>query len=65
MISSGKILIRFHLVSDGFSEFDGFYFDDLQVVDVNNTGVGINQTERPPHYSYLRLFPIRLPVLPV
>jgi hypothetical protein len=39
------ILIRFRLVSDGFSEFDGFYFDDLQVVDVNNSGVGINKPD--------------------
>lgn len=40
-----NILIRFHLVSDGFAEFDGFYFDDLQVVDINNNGVGINQPD--------------------
>ncbi|MEO8088232.1 MAG: M14 family zinc carboxypeptidase, partial [Bacteroidota bacterium] len=38
-----NILIRFRLVSDNFSEFDGFYFDDLQIVDINNNGVGIDK----------------------
>jgi len=38
-----NILLRFRLVSDNFSEFDGFYFDDLQIVDINNNGVGINK----------------------
>ncbi len=37
-----NILIRFQLVSDNFSEYDGFYFDDLQIVQVSATGVGIN-----------------------
>ena len=40
-----NILIRFHLVSDGFSEFDGFYFDDMQVLEVNNNGVGVLQPD--------------------
>lgn len=39
------ILIRVRLVSDGFSEFDGFYFDDLQVVVITNSGVGIYKPE--------------------
>jgi len=40
-----NILLRFHLVSDNFTEFDGFYFDDLQVNYINATGVGINHAD--------------------
>ena len=36
-----NILLRFRLVSDSWSEYDGFYFDDLKVVYINATGVGI------------------------
>lgn len=36
-----NILIRFQLVSDNFSEFDGFYFDDLSISYINATGVGM------------------------
>lgn len=35
-----NILIRFKLVSDNWTEYDGFYFDDLRVIYVNSTGVG-------------------------
>ncbi|CAN5384464.1 hypothetical protein BH11BAC1_BH11BAC1_04630 [soil metagenome] len=45
-----NILIRFRLMSDNFSEFDGFYFDDLQIVDINNNGVGI---DKPASSSFL------------
>lgn len=35
-----NIKLRFKLVSDGFSTFDGFYFDDINVLKiVNNVGI--------------------------
>jgi carboxypeptidase T len=40
-----NILLRFQMVSDNFSEFDGFYFDDLQVSYINATGVGLNHLD--------------------
>jgi carboxypeptidase T len=36
-----NIQIRFSLMSDNFSEFDGFYFDDLKIEYLDSTGVGI------------------------
>ena len=39
-----NILIRFVIVSDGFSEYDGFYFDDLKVESVANT-TGISSVQ--------------------
>ena len=36
------ILLRFQLVSDNWTEFDGFYFDDLQILFIDSTGVGTN-----------------------
>lgn len=38
-----NILIRFRLVSDGFQEYDGFYFDDLEIIKILPGGVGINE----------------------
>jgi carboxypeptidase T len=40
-----NILLRFRLVSDNWTEFDGFYFDDMQVVYINSTGVGISRPD--------------------
>ncbi|MEO8146663.1 MAG: M14 family zinc carboxypeptidase [Bacteroidia bacterium] len=40
------ILLQFVLVSDGGSELDGFYFDDLTVWALNNN-VGINENQSP------------------
>jgi hypothetical protein len=37
-----NILIRFNLVSDNGSEYDGFYFDDLKVEKIVNTPSGTN-----------------------
>jgi len=37
-----NILIRFLLVSDGFSELNGFFFDDLKIEFINSTGVGLH-----------------------
>ena len=38
-----NILIRFRLSSDQGTEYDGFYFDDLKVVVVPNSGNGVNE----------------------
>lgn len=38
-----NILIRFLLVSDGFQEYDGFYFDDLEISKIPVGGLGIDQ----------------------
>ena len=40
-----NIWLRFQLVSDNWTEFDGFYFDDLQVVYINASGVGTGAVE--------------------
>ena len=40
-----NILIRFQLVSDNFTEYDGFYFDDLRIDYINSTGVGIQKPD--------------------
>ncbi len=39
-----NIKLRFKLRSDQFSEFDGFYFDDIKVTVINNT-TGISKNE--------------------
>jgi hypothetical protein len=36
-----NILLRFRMVSDGFAEYDGFYFDDLKIEYIDSAGVGI------------------------
>ena len=40
-----NILIRFRLVSDSFSEYDGFYFDDLKVEYIDSSSVGIKNAD--------------------
>ena len=37
-----NVLFLFWLASDGFSEFDGYYFDDFKVEKIVSSGVGIN-----------------------
>lgn len=38
-----QIKIRFMLVSDGFEEYDGFYFDDLSIVEILPGGLSVNE----------------------
>ncbi|MEP7169839.1 MAG: M14 family zinc carboxypeptidase [Bacteroidota bacterium] len=38
-----NILIRFVMASDNFTEYDGFYFDDLEIIKIAPGGVGINE----------------------
>jgi carboxypeptidase T len=38
-----NILIRFLVASDNFTEYDGFYFDDLEISKIIPGGVGINE----------------------
>jgi carboxypeptidase T len=38
-----NILIRFLLASDNFQEYDGFYFDDLEITKITPGGVGIHE----------------------
>ncbi|HKR03530.1 MAG TPA: M14 family zinc carboxypeptidase [Bacteroidia bacterium] len=38
-----NILIRFLMASDNFTEYDGFYFDDLEITKIVPGGVGINE----------------------
>jgi murein tripeptide amidase MpaA len=47
-----NILVRFKLISDTYEEQDGFYFDDLEVLKMQTTGI---QSQIIKHYS---LFPV-------
>ncbi len=38
-----SILLRFRLLSDGFQEYDGFYFDDLAISKIDATAINENQ----------------------
>ena len=41
----GEVFIRFVLRSDDYSEEDGFYFDDLEIYAIYNSGIPNNVTE--------------------
>lgn len=38
-----QIRIRFMLVSDGFEEYDGFYFDDISITEILPGGLSVNE----------------------
>jgi len=48
-----KIKIRFRMVTDPFVTFDGFYFDDLEIVAFQDSTVGV----RSDHVSTWKVFP--------
>lgn len=41
--AGNQIRIRFMLISDGFEEYDGFYFDDLSIVEILPGGLSVNE----------------------
>lgn len=51
----GNVRIRFRLVSDGFVNGDGFYFDDLRITVAGGESTGL--TEASSHSDLLRLAP--------
>lgn len=38
-----QIRIRFMLISDGFEEYDGFYFDDMSIIEILPGGLTVNE----------------------
>jgi hypothetical protein len=49
-----SIKLRFTLVSDGFTSGDGFYFDDIEVIALNQPVTGVESTGRE---NQIRIFP--------
>lgn len=49
-----NIKLRFNLVADGGTEYDGFYFDDINVKVINPSGAGVNQAVQE---NNLQLYP--------
>lgn len=41
--AGNQIRIRFMLISDGFEEYDGFYFDDLSIVEILPGGLSVSE----------------------